>query len=702
MLMLYVYQNIRKHLLQIATICIAVFIILLPAYAQDKKITQSLYSFPLAYNNLQTDTAKMRFLVKAITDSLNEDRLTHVYDWARVGLSMAEINNADTMKGIFNFFIAKAFAYKYLKPDSAIVYYKKVLPYFPDKMKQYNVFSVREIMERYAECGNKDSSFVYLDSLKALIDTMPDSSPKKISLSQHIATTYQWFGMFNTAIRYFQIAVNGERKNGNKKGLGLALANLGELYSESGDDVKAIQYSKEALEYLAGVNMPYIMTAINAATYFTNLTQYDSALIYIKKAEKRATQVNDANNLLLIRLAFGGIYLGQKKYDTARNMLEISVADLTKSGDRWNLTRAYISLANLDTSLHNYKEAKNNLLKGLQIAKEYKQQVLVVSILQNLAIISSKLNDYKTAFEYQRDFLAQKDSLTNEKIKASLADLEISYQTKQKEEKIQLLKKDNDIKSLQLKSSRQSKYLYLGIFIMCLIIMAIIFYQKGHRNKLETAKMKAELQTRLLRSQMNPHFIFNCLNSIENFIMQNDKRQASDYLNKFSKLIRSILDSSRNEMVPVAKDMEVLKLYIELEQLRFNNKFNYKDFIDPALAGGDYRVPSLLIQSYVENAIVHGLANSENTDLHLTVTASLENDRIKYIIQDNGIGRAKSSEYNRLNKPFHKSIGLKISEDRICLFNGQHGSNGSILITDLIDEYNNPDGTKVEITIKAI
>ena len=644
----------------------------------------------------------MRFLVKAITDSLNEDRLTHVYDWARVGLSMAEINNADTMKGIFNFFIAKAFAYKYLKPDSAIVYYKKVLPYFPDKMKQYNVFSVREIMERYAECGNKDSSFVYLDSLKALIDTMPDSSPKKISLSQHIATTYQWFGMFNTAIRYFQIAVNGERKNGNKKGLGLALANLGELYSESGDDVKAIQYSKEALEYLAGVNMPYIMTAINAATYFTNLTQYDSALIYIKKAEKRATQVNDANNLLLIRLALGGIYLGQKKYNTARNMLEISVADLTKSGDRWNLTRAYISLANLDTSLHNYKEAKNNLLKGLQIAREYKQQVLVVSILQNLAIISSKLNDYKTAFEYQRDFLAQKDSLTNEKIKASLADLEISYQTKQKEEKIQLLKKDNDIKSLQLKSSRQSKYLYLGIFIMCLIIMAIIFYQKGHRNKLETEKMKAELQTRLLRSQMNPHFIFNCLNSIENFIMQNDKRQASDYLNKFSKLIRSILDSSRNEMVPVAKDMEVLKLYIELEQLRFNNKFNYKDFIDPALAGGDYRVPSLLIQSYVENAIVHGLANSENTDLHLTVTASLENDRIKYIIQDNGIGRAKSSEYNRLNKPFHKSIGLKISEDRICLFNGQHGSNGSILITDLIDEYNNPDGTKVEITIKAI
>jgi tetratricopeptide (TPR) repeat protein len=644
----------------------------------------------------------MCFLVKAINDSLDEDQLTHVYDWAKRGLALAGTNNADTMKGIFNFFIAKAFAYRYLKPDSAIVYYKKVLPYFPDKMKKYNVYSVREIMERYAEMGNKDSSFVYLDSLKALIDTMPISSPKRISLSQNIASTYQWFGMFKTAIRYFQIAVNGERKNGNKRGLGLALANLGELYSESEDDIKAIQYSKEALGYLADVNMPYIMTTTNVATYFTNLMQYDSALFYLTKSEKRARQINDANNLLLIRLALAGIYLGQKKYDLARPLLEKSLVDLTESGDRWNLTRTYLSLANLDTSLHNYKEAKNKLLKGLQIAREDKQQVLVVSILRNLAIICSKLNDYKTAFEYQKEFLVQKDSLTSEKTKAGLADLEISYQTQQKEEKIQLLKKDNDIKSLQLKSSRQSKYLYLGAFIMCLIILAIVFYQRGHRNKLENEKMKAELQTKLLRSQMNPHFIFNCLNSIENFIMQNDKRQASDYLNKFSKLIRSILDSSRNEMVPVAKDMEALKLYIELEQLRFNNKFNYKDFIDPALAGGDYRVPSLLIQSYVENAIVHGLANSENTDLHLTVTVSLENERIKYIIQDNGIGRVKSSEYNRLNKPFHKSIGLKISEDRISLFNGQQESNGSILITDLFDEYNNPDGTKVEITIKAI
>ncbi len=702
MLIRYVYLSIRRSLLQIAITLLTVLTLQVISYAQDKKEGNSLNFFPSGYYHLNTAAEKMRFLEIAITDSLNEDQLTHVYDWAMAGLRMAEINNVDTMKGVFNFFIAKAYAYQYTKPDSAIVYYKKVLPYFPDKIRKYNVYSVREIMERYAEMGNKDSSFVYLDSLNALIDTMPVSSPKRVSLSQNIATTYQWFGMFNTAIRYFQLAVNGERKNGNKKGLGLALANLGELYSESEDDIKAIQFSKEALSYLVDNNMPFIMTALNVATYYTNLKQYDSAFLYLSISEKRATQINDANNLLVIRLTLAQIYLGQKKYGVAHPLLEKCLVNFTTNGDNWNLTRTYISLANLDTCEQHYYKALSNLRKGLQIAKEDKQQPLEVIILQNLATVSSKLKDYKSAFEYQREYLAQKDSLTSQKTKASMADLEVSYQTLEKEKMIKDLQEENNIKRLQLINNNQTFYFYLAGFIMLFLILGIVFYQRNHRNKLETEKMKAELQTQVLRSQMNPHFIFNCLNSIENFIMLNDQIQASDYLNKFSILIRSILDSSRNEMLPIAKDMEALRLYVELEQLRFNNKFNYKDFTDPALIGGDYCVPSLLIQPYVENAIIHGLANSENEDLNLTVTASLKHDKIKFIIQDNGIGRIQSTEYNRLNKPYHKSVGLKITEDRINLYKRGNETDGSIKITDLYDEFNNPAGTKVEITIKAI
>jgi ligand-binding sensor domain-containing protein/anti-sigma regulatory factor (Ser/Thr protein kinase) len=242
----------------------------------------------------------------------------------------------------------------------------------------------------------------------------------------------------------------------------------------------------------------------------------------------------------------------------------------------------------------------------------------------------------------------------------------------------------------------------LSILVIAALALFIIWRRINVIKKEAAFKQKiAETQMQALRAQMNPHFIFNSLNSIENFIMQNEKRQASDYLNKFSRLIRNILDSSMNELVPLSRDMEALQLYIDLEQLRFNNKFTYKVQVEPSLLHGDYRVPSLLIQPYVENAVVHGLANSNRDDLYFAVSILLEGDHIKYIIEDNGIGREKSSEYRRYNKPHHKSVGLKISEDRIVMYNQTQRINGHAVITDLFDRNGIASGTRVEIRIRA-
>ena len=220
--------------------------------------------------------------------------------------------------------------------------------------------------------------------------------------------------------------------------------------------------------------------------------------------------------------------------------------------------------------------------------------------------------------------------------------------------------------------------------------------ESAFRQKIADTEMQA------LRAQMNPHFLFNSLNSIENFIMKNEKRLASDYLNKFARLIRMILDSSRNELVPFSKDIEALQLYVDLEQLRFSNKFSYMVSIDPVLTGGDFRVPSLLIQPYVENAIVHGIAQSGRRGHTLLVAAFLDNDYIHYVIQDDGIGRRKAAEYNRQNKPHHRSIGLKITEDRINIINQRQNSAGAVQVIDLYDEDGQAAGTKIEITIKAV
>jgi LytS/YehU family sensor histidine kinase len=208
----------------------------------------------------------------------------------------------------------------------------------------------------------------------------------------------------------------------------------------------------------------------------------------------------------------------------------------------------------------------------------------------------------------------------------------------------------------------------------------------------------SEMEMTALRAQMNPHFIFNSLNSIENFIMQNEKRLASDYLNKFASLVRMILENSRTQAVPLAQDMEAMQLYVDLEKLRFENKFCYITEIDEVLLKGDYRVAPLLIQPFVENAIVHGLAPSDKSGLFLKITVRLQNEFIHYSIEDNGIGRTESMAYSRKYRPGHKSLGLEISRERIDLINRKHGTPGTLDIIDLYDE-RQPAGTRVDLTI---
>jgi len=310
-----------------------------------------------------------------------------------------------------------------------------------------------------------------------------------------------------------------------------------------------------------------------------------------------------------------------------------------------------------------------------------------------------------SALAYFRLYRAGFDSLFSQNTSLNLIISESDYLVKKKElENTHLL----ELSQLQKKQIVFRNALLLASVILLILTIVVAFFInmsiQAKKKKTESAfKQKiAESQIQSLRAQMNPHFIFNSLNSIENFMMQNEKRKASDYLHKFALLIRTILDSSRNEITSVSLDMEALKLYIDLEQMRFNNKFHYKEYVDPQLISGDYNVPSLLIQPYVENAIVHGIAHSDKKDLTLTVSASLENEFIKYVIEDNGIGRIQAEDYNKINKLHHKSVGLKITEDRIHLFNQDENSNGHIRITDLYTADNKPGGTRVEVKIKVI
>jgi ligand-binding sensor domain-containing protein/anti-sigma regulatory factor (Ser/Thr protein kinase) len=236
--------------------------------------------------------------------------------------------------------------------------------------------------------------------------------------------------------------------------------------------------------------------------------------------------------------------------------------------------------------------------------------------------------------------------------------------------------------------------LLIASLLYALIKWRIYYVRKEAKSKMLLMKRITDMEMQALRSQMNPHFIFNCINSIDALIQSNDKYHATVYLNKFAKLLRNILDSSKQNTVTLGKDLETLKLYIELEQLRHENKFSAEFIAGDELLSEDYKVPPLIIQPFVENAILHGIRYRPDNRGLLTIKVFRENDYLKFTILDNGVGRHAATGESRADKP---SYGIGLSKDRVKLFNNE--DNASVEIIDLM-ENGHPSGTKVELRLK--
>ena len=212
----------------------------------------------------------------------------------------------------------------------------------------------------------------------------------------------------------------------------------------------------------------------------------------------------------------------------------------------------------------------------------------------------------------------------------------------------------------------------------------------------ELQQQKTKLEMQALRAQMNPHFIFNSLNSINMFILENNRLAASEYLSKFSKLIRLILQNSQEVLIPLGRELEALQLYLELESLRFDNKFEYKITLADDIDTTILKVPPLIIQPYAENSIWHGLMHKKEKG-HLEIEVYADNKTLFYKITDDGIGRKKTAELKAGSTSIHKSMGMRITTDRLAMLNQQNKT--SITITDLVLPDGSPGGTEVLIKI---
>ena len=209
----------------------------------------------------------------------------------------------------------------------------------------------------------------------------------------------------------------------------------------------------------------------------------------------------------------------------------------------------------------------------------------------------------------------------------------------------------------------------------------------------------AETEMIALRAQMNPHFIFNCLNSIKLYTLENDSQTASEYLTKFSHLIRLVLENSRSEKVTLQKELETLKLYIELEAMRFKDKVQYKINVVPHIDQQYIEIPPLLLQPYVENAIWHGLMHKPEGG-NITIDIAQPDEYLLHIeISDDGIGREMAGQHKSKSATRQKSFGLKMTSERLDAINHIYKTKTEVKIVDLVDADGNAAGTKVIIEI---
>ncbi len=286
---------------------------------------------------------------------------------------------------------------------------------------------------------------------------------------------------------------------------------------------------------------------------------------------------------------------------------------------------------------------------------------------------------------------------------------EQAFLRQQKESQLALLNNQNKLKDQQLKQqSLIRKALLAGLLL--LLLLAVLIYRgltlKRKNEKLLSEKKQAELQKQsselemqALRAQMNPHFIFNCLSSINKFILKNESRAASDYLTRFSRLIRMVLTNSQLSMIPLSDEIEMLRLYLDMERLRFSNSFNYNIIYANTIEPETIYLPPMLLQPFCENAIWHGLMHKKGQG-NLNVVMSIHDEQLQCVITDNGVGRAKAAELKSKSGEKQKSFGLKITTERLALFNNEKTVRTFYNTEDVTDAEGNIAGTEVTLHIK--
>ncbi|AUC82672.1 tetratricopeptide repeat protein [Lacinutrix sp. Bg11-31] len=419
----------------------------------------------------------------------------------------------------------------------------------------------------------------------------------------------------------------------------------------------------------------------------------DALASYFKSLEYNEHIDSDIGRVIC-KNSIGAIYVKQNKPEAALEIIEPTIALAEKKGDKFYIASAYITLGWAQSQLGKTTLAKQNLEKGLEMAENYNLMSSVASANKQLSLLNEKLGNPSLALKQYKTAVEVEQSIINKENAQYINSVRFEYETEKKNTQIKFLAKQNEVANLKLDENRKTA---IATIIALFLLVAGLFFFNRHK-RVKNEKKILTLEQDMLRSQMNPHFIFNSLNSIKLYIINNEKENAVYYLNKFSKLIRKILIASTEKEISLAEELETMDLYMNIENIRFSNEISYSHSVDNGIDIGSVKIPSLVLQPFLENALWHGLS-SKKEDKTMTIHVSKKtSDFVIICITDNGIGRKASAKIKEKKLLKRKSVGIDLTKQRLEHFSKNYTNSYKLNIEDL---YNNgkPIGTKVIIEI---
>lgn len=514
---------------------------------------------------------------------------------------------------------------------------------------------------------SSDSALVYVDEALQLSKDLKWTKGIALSYRQKGLVFYYKSDYFN-ALEFSQKALEYKIDGDNKLFESSVYSNIGNIYADVKEYDKALLNYNKLLKVSQEKNVlkDELIATYNIATVFTEQGKYQEAInMYIKSkalAEENDLDIYIPNICNNLSKTYGYI----SEIEKAVKYLNIGIEKAQAQNNIYTLALLKRNLAEIYFKKTNLSQAETLLKESISLSKANNTIEWEAQSLKLLYQVYEKQEKFQKAFTAHKKYKILQDSIINNDTKAEFIKRDLTFEN----EKQQSLAKAEIERQKLIKNGS----IFGGSLILVCTIFGLIAYKRKREAEFKTTVANTELKA--LRAQMNPHFIFNSLNSISSYIDNNDRKEAKEYLAKFASIMRKTLENSEQKEILLADDIALLKLYMDVEQKRLQGKFDYSIDIDEQIDPANTLVPPLILQPFIENSIWHGLSQKKEKGT-ICIDVKRKGNSIIYSVEDNGVGL--SIKKKNTNK---KSFGMEITKNRVDIINHQKNSNGSVTIIE--------------------